>query len=184
MGRCATASCTEHYFTFIVSHPSVFYMLSPWCKVLSDVHAVVDVCVRLCFTLMCQSASCFQVTGTKGRVITPELFISILFLSLAVVTILDIVSSFLVELRCWCKFKGALSLRIVNLWCSALFRSLFVMKGCYFSPTFHNVSYWSTIMIHVSPGGFSSHDGLCVWHKFRNGKKIWSELVTPHSLVL
>ncbi len=46
-------------------------------------------------------SNCFQVTGTLGRVITPKLFLSVyilFFFSLAVVAILDLVSSFPVEI--------------------------------------------------------------------------------------
>lgn len=88
-----------HYFIFIVAHPTAFYMLSLWCKVLSHFYAVVDVCVQLFLTLICQSASCFKVTGTMEHVIIPKLLYFRAFYSLAVVTILDILLSFLVELR-------------------------------------------------------------------------------------
>lgn len=88
-----------HYFIFIVAHLTAFYMLSLWCEVLSHFYAVVNVCVQFFLTLMCQSARCFKVTGTKERVIIPKLLYFCAFYSRAVVTILDILLSSLLELR-------------------------------------------------------------------------------------
>lgn len=52
----STTNCVIYYFIFIVSHLTAFYMLSHRCKAVTRFYAVVDVCVWLFFTLMCQAA--------------------------------------------------------------------------------------------------------------------------------